>query len=173
MGKRKRTRGEPLRATLDVRPSPDQIDAARLDGQKALAAVVDSKIDQVRADAQALETTAMVLQRAPRDTWPVPHREETIAALLSLAAGMRIAASVMPDSRELPFWPEATMVMLPDLTKWLRASLKEARAASKEAARRGANVQKWEATGRADAISDVLVMLGDPPDLLRGKPERW
>jgi hypothetical protein len=103
MGKRKRTRGEPLRATLDVRPSPDQIDAARLDGQKALAAVVDSKIDQVRADAQALETTAMVLQRAPRDTWPVPHREETIAALLSLAAGMRIAVDRMPDSRELPF----------------------------------------------------------------------
>jgi hypothetical protein len=103
MGKRKRTRGEPLRATLDVRPSPDQIDAARLDGQKALAAVVDSKIDQVRADAQALETTAMVLQRAPRDTWPVPHREETIAALLSLAAGMRIAADSFPHSSDVPF----------------------------------------------------------------------
>ena len=65
------------------------------------------------------------------------------------------------------------MVHLADLTKWLRVSLKEARATSKEAARRGANVQKWEATGRADAISDVLLMLVDPPDLLRGKPERW
>lgn len=65
------------------------------------------------------------------------------------------------------------MVHLADLTKWLRASLKEARATAKEAARRGANVQKWEAIGRADTISDVLAMLGDPPDLLRGKPERW
>jgi hypothetical protein len=65
------------------------------------------------------------------------------------------------------------MVMLPDLTKWLRASLKEARAKARTAARIGANAEKWDAIGRADALSDVLVMLGDPPDQLRGKPERW
>lgn len=65
------------------------------------------------------------------------------------------------------------MVMLPDLTAWLRASLKEARAKNREAARRGSNLEKWEAAGRADAISDVLVMLGDPPDQLRGKPHLW
>ena len=65
------------------------------------------------------------------------------------------------------------MVMLPDLTAWLRASLKEARAKNRDAARRGSNLEKWEAAGRADAISDVLVMLGDPPDPIRGKPERW
>jgi hypothetical protein len=65
------------------------------------------------------------------------------------------------------------MVMLPDLTKWLRSSLKEARAKAKTAARTGANAEKWDAIGRADALSDVLVMLGDPPDQLRGKLERW
>lgn len=65
------------------------------------------------------------------------------------------------------------MVMLPDLTKWLRASLKDARSKAKTAARIGANVEKWDAIGRADALSDVLVMLGDPPDPLRGRPERW
>jgi hypothetical protein len=64
---------------------------------------VDARIDQVRADAQAIETAAKLLDDAPRNVFPVPHKAETVSCLLALAAGMRLAADRMPDSREIPF----------------------------------------------------------------------
>lgn len=89
------------------RSKPDALEASRelwrAEGRKALEATVDSRIDQVCADAQALETAARILEGAPRGIFPVPHKAETVSALYSLAAGMRLAASKMPDSRELPF----------------------------------------------------------------------
>lgn len=55
----------------------------------------------MRADAQALETAARILD----DTPPLPREqtEQVKAALFAMAAGMRLAADRMPDSREIPF----------------------------------------------------------------------
>lgn len=75
----------------------------RREGEMAVESKVDACIDQLRADATALETAARVLDDAPRNIFPVPHKAETVAALYALAAGMRFAADRMPDSRELPF----------------------------------------------------------------------
>ncbi len=98
MGKRKPV--EP-RAKRDANEAAREL--WRAEGQKALAVTVDTKIDQVRADAEALEVAARILDSAPRGIFPVPHKAETVAALYALAAGMRLAAGRMPDSRELPF----------------------------------------------------------------------
>lgn len=94
---------EKIRATLEVKPSAEQIDAARLEGEKAAEAKVRTSLEQVRADAQALETAAKLLDDAPRGIFPVPHKAETVAALFALAAGMRLAAGRMPDPDEIPF----------------------------------------------------------------------
>ena len=64
---------------------------------------VRASLEQVRTDAQALETAAKLLDDAPRWIFPVPHKAETVAALFALAAGMRLAAERMPDPDELPF----------------------------------------------------------------------
>jgi hypothetical protein len=80
-----------------------ELEGARREGEKAIETKVDGCIDQVLADAQALETSAKLLDDAPRWIFPVPHKAETVAALFALAAGMRLAADRMPDSREIPF----------------------------------------------------------------------
>jgi hypothetical protein len=66
---------------------------------------VDAKLDQIRADAQVLETAAELLRGAytAQGDYVVPNREEVRALLLTMAAGMRLAAGRMPDSREIPF----------------------------------------------------------------------
>ncbi len=78
-------------------------DSFRREGEKAVESKVDACIDQLRADATALETAARVLDDAPRNIFPVPHKAETVAALFALAAGMRLAADRMPDPDEIPF----------------------------------------------------------------------
>lgn len=86
-------------------PKPDALEASRelwrAQGRKEAAAAIDAAIDQVRADAQALETAAKLLRDAPG--YPVPHTSETIEALLAMATGMRLAADRMQDSRDIPF----------------------------------------------------------------------
>lgn len=67
--------------------------------QKAL----DEKIDQVRADAQALETAAKIVDRAWERDLPFPNRGEVAQGLRAMAAGMRIAADACPHSGDCPF----------------------------------------------------------------------
>ena len=88
-----------------VRPDAGraELQEAVREGVKAIESKVDACIDQVQADAQALETAARLLDDAPRNIFAVPHKAETIAALFAMAAGMRLAANRMPDSREIPF----------------------------------------------------------------------
>lgn len=64
---------------------------------------IDAKIDRVRADAQALETAAQILDEIPAPRCPVPNKAATVQALFALAEGMRLAADRMPDSRDIPF----------------------------------------------------------------------
>lgn len=70
---------------------------------KAAETKVDTCIDQVRSDAEALEVAARILDDAPRGIFQVPHKAETVAALFALAAGMRIAADSFPHSSDVPF----------------------------------------------------------------------
>jgi hypothetical protein len=86
-----------------MQPFERAMGEARAEGRKMLESEVDGKIDQLRADAQALETAARVLEDAPRGAFPVPHKAETIAALWALASGMRLAADRMPHSTDVPF----------------------------------------------------------------------
>lgn len=95
----------PERQTGRAPPPADaerqELQAAVREGVKASEAKVDACIDQVRADAQALETAARLLDDA--NTRAVPRKQEVVEALFAIAAGMRLAADRMPDSREIPF----------------------------------------------------------------------
>lgn len=93
---------EKIRATLEVKPSAEQIDAARLEGEKNVEAKVRTSLEQVRADAQALETAARFLDDAPHAIFTTP-KGPIVAALFALSTGMRLAADRMPDPDEIPF----------------------------------------------------------------------
>ncbi len=71
------------------------------DRRSELEREMDGKIDQLRADAQALETAARILDAFP----PLPRAraEQTAEALFAMAAGMRLAADRMPHSSDCPF----------------------------------------------------------------------
>lgn len=86
-----------------VRPDAGraELQEAVREGVKAIESKVDAAIDQVRADAQALETAARLLRDAPG--YPVPHKAETIDALFAMASGMRLATDRIPDALALPF----------------------------------------------------------------------
>lgn len=71
------------------------------EGVKVIEAKVDAAIDQVRSDAQALETAARILDNA--NTRAVPRKAEVVEAIFAMASGMRLAADRIPDSREIPF----------------------------------------------------------------------
>lgn len=121
MGKRRSkgprilTQDGPTQAVIGVRPGVQvdpsrparqpmesvNFEAYREQGRKQIEARSEAAIDQARADATALETTARLLRDAPG--FPVPHKAETIDALFAMAAGMRLAVGRIPDSRELPF----------------------------------------------------------------------
>lgn len=99
MSRRKKI--EPIRATLYVRPTAETLEAARHEGREQARAQNGAAIAQLRADAAALESTARLLRDAPG--FPVPHKAETIDALLAMASGMRLAADQIPDAHDLPF----------------------------------------------------------------------
>lgn len=77
------------------------LEAARKVGMEQARAQNGAAVEQLRADAQALETAARLLRDAPG--FPVPHKAETIDALFAMAAGMRLAAGRVPDALDLPF----------------------------------------------------------------------
>lgn len=97
--KSKAPRGARVRATLDVRPSPEQIEAARGEGRTEVLAEVHGKSEQLRSDAAALERAADVMSDAQimvgLKTSDVPR------TLRAVAAGLRLAADRMPS--EIPF----------------------------------------------------------------------
>lgn len=64
---------------------------------------LDGKIDQVRADAQALETAAKIVDQAWERDLPFNNRGEVAQGLRAMAAGMRIAAEAFPHSDDCPF----------------------------------------------------------------------
>lgn len=66
-------------------------DSYRREGEKAIESKVDAAVEQVRADAQALETTANVLRQVERF-------HDTARFLDGMAQGMRLAAGRMPDT---------------------------------------------------------------------------
>ncbi len=82
---------------------PFELEEARQAGRQALADEVDARIDQVRADAQALETAAKLVEGAPELDLPFPYRGEVAQGLRAMAAGMRLAADAIPRSDDLPF----------------------------------------------------------------------
>lgn len=85
-------------------PSPEMqadLEAAREAGREQARAQNGAAIEQLRADAQALETAARLLRDAPG--YPVPHKAETIDALFAMASGMRLATDRIPDALALPF----------------------------------------------------------------------
>jgi hypothetical protein len=89
-------------------PTPESARAlgreeGRAEGRKALGQDVEAKIDQVRADAQALERTAKILNERPRGRIPLPQVQLTADVLHAMAEGMRLAVDMIPDSREPPF----------------------------------------------------------------------
>lgn len=103
---RKTDRAPPDPMGLGRPPTPESArELGRAEGRSSMLCeqqkALDEKIDQVRADAQALETTARILDDAP----PLPRAqaEKVRAVLFAMAAGMRLAADRFPDSREIPF----------------------------------------------------------------------
>lgn len=93
----------PLRGVVGTQPGAleEARERWRAEGRKEIAQDVDAKIDQVRADARALETAARILD----DTPPMPREqtEQVKAALFAMAAGMRLAVDRMPYSDDIPF----------------------------------------------------------------------
>jgi hypothetical protein len=73
----------------------------KAEGRAAATLANSAAIEQLRADAQALETSARLLRDAPG--YPVPHKAETIDALFAMASGMRLATDRIPDALDLPF----------------------------------------------------------------------
>jgi hypothetical protein len=101
--------GEPPQmAVIGVSPSvpvtrQDELRAARVEGRKDLEREVDEKIDQLRADAQALETAAKIVDAAWERDLPFPNRGEVAMGLRAMAAGIRVAADRIPHSGDCPF----------------------------------------------------------------------
>lgn len=102
----KPTRGAPQHRPTDRAPPPDverqALQEAVREGVKVHEAKMRTSLEQIRADAQALETAARFLDDAPHGIFTTP-KGPIVAAIFALSTGMRLASDRMPDPDEIPF----------------------------------------------------------------------